>query len=102
MLLTPSLESARKTSLTVFLAALVPGLAVWLTPGAEPFYLWIFGIYHPLVAHVAAGLLVHSMLRDRPTDAPRPGPERALLIAAIVTSITFVIVLLTSGVNWLD
>lgn len=97
----PSLEHARRTALAVFLAALVPGLLVLLIPGTEPLYLWVFAIWHPLVGHVAAGLLIHSILRTRGEEAPSPRPERALLAAAIVTSITFVIVLLTSGVNWL-
>jgi len=100
-MITPSLEGARRAALLVFLAALLPGLAVLLIPGSEPFYLWVFAVWHPLVAHFAAGLLIHSMLRERPDGAPAPGPERVLFAAAIVTSITFVIVLLTSGVNWL-
>ena len=97
----PSLGAARKVAALRLGLALVPGLLLLAIPGTEHLYLWVFGIWHPLLGHVAAGLMVHSMLRDRPEGAPSGRPEQLLLVATILACIAFVILLFVGGINWM-
>jgi len=101
MFLAPPLERARAAAATTLALALVPGLALLAIPGTEGLYLWVFGIFHPLLAHVAAGMLVHSFLRTRPDGAPSAKPEQLLFAATVLACIAFVILLLVGGVNWM-
>ena len=100
---TPTLEAAPRWAVACLAAAVLPGAALLLTPGTEHLQLWVFGIVHPLVGHVAAGLLVHSLLRTRPEGAgPDPRVERAVLGTTIVTCIAFVTLAFLGDLDLMD